>query len=213
MRRRRDERADSFVRRRTSDEELTYHQAVAGVLQAEGFTAEKGRREWRREIAGFADEVDIQFSPFLEGVTVNVNMRDEATRHVIAKLAPGIRRGTFYTASERLPSLMGRKSHWWARDDEDGPADVARAVRAYILPFLDRMHSPIELCQYLARFGGRQWGDTIHRLELAIIIGRMGQMAAACEMLSTPPEKLDRAEAAGAMAVRAWISHGCPAAC
>jgi hypothetical protein len=83
---------------------LTYHQAVAGVLQAEGFTAEKGQREWRREIAGFADEVDIQFSPFLEGVTVNVNMRDEATRHVIAKLAPGIRRGIgVQTAAIPLP--------------------------------------------------------------------------------------------------------------
>jgi len=189
---------------------LTYNGAVHEVLAPHGFVPDKGRRNWRRQVGAYLDEVNLQLSPGLEEITVNLGVRDVPTRHTIRQLASGVP-GQYYTANIRLKRLMGPNDWWWARNDPDGPSDMAVALKEYGLPFLDGMHSPLAVVGHLGPFHGHsRWSWGIARLEVAINLARLGQTPRAAALLAEPNSKIEPEAAAGFEAVRTWILEGCP---
>jgi len=187
-----------------------YAGAVNAVLKPHGFHKVSGI-EWQREVDGYLD--DVYMHSVDKAFAVHVRVRDIATKALVERAKPPKAGGSFYSASSALGLLMSRYAKRWPRDDPDGPSQVAAAIEAYALPFLEGLHSIDAMTDYKRRQNeGRWWGDTNHRLDLAVLLWRQGRSKEACDLLQNPPKRIPDSLKTSIEAVRRFVCETPPPA-
>jgi hypothetical protein len=182
-----------------------YAPAVHAVLKPHGFAKIPGL-EWRREADGYLDQIHLQSCGLDRTVTVNIFIRDLATKGLLERITAGIQGGLYYSVRRRIRSFVSVYDKWWARDDPEGPQEVAQLLRDHALPFLDSMHSDEAMISEMRRIiGDRWWGDTNARLDLALLLWRTGRAAEACETLRVSPKRIPENWKAQIEAVRRFV--------
>lgn len=178
-----------------------YEQAMVAVLRPAGFARFKSRREWRREKAGFLEEVDLQKFRWEPVWTVNFAVRHQKTRLRLSEVA-GVGSGeASFPISERLGNFLGPMDLSWREDDPHGPAVVQDLIRTRLLPYFEMVETVQPYIDQLTKLYGRGWGSVTPRLELAILLHETGAPHAARQMLSDPPAKLGPEQLARVSAV------------
>ena len=89
----------------------------------------------------------------------------------------------------RIGRLIEGKDHWWRLTDEGIVADVVQKVAAYVLPFLERMHSLEAMEQFLmtAQVTKQKYPPPV--IYLAILKNERGDRTGACALLTELGEK------------------------
>jgi hypothetical protein len=163
--------------------------AVDAVLNEHGFARKK--MTWNRRSDGLVDVVDLQVSKGGESVTLNAGVVDRDVR----KLVWGAEPREFFqepegTVRSRVGQLIGDHDVWWPLD-EAAAEEISRTLVPHVLPFLDRMHDPLEMEAHLSADVGKSYPPPI--IYLAILKHRRGQSAeteallsALCERTSEP---------------------------
>jgi hypothetical protein len=107
----------------------------------------------------------------------------------------------------RIGTLMDGYDRWW-KNDPNGPAELAEALRLHAPPFFEGRRS---LESQAMQFGttADRWrrGDTHRRIYLALTLYRLGELDEACEVLRDPPKTTPAPWLAQVESVRQWL--GC----
>jgi len=182
----------------------SYGAAVDAVLKPMGFTR-KGK-EWSRRIGTVEEHVDLQVSS-IAGTTANLWSYDTATSDLLKKAIPWKPDVGMVLSTWRIGTLMTGYDRWW-KNDPNGPAELAEALRVHVPPFFEARRS----LEDQARFFGRaepRWkpGGTTTRIYLALTLYRMGELEEACAALQNPPRTTPASWLAQAESVRKWL--GC----
>jgi hypothetical protein len=162
-----------------------YAKALHTLLKPLGF-ARKGN-DWTRIRGDIWECVDIQGS-WLGGVTVNVSAKDLETAKILEAI-PCEEELWLPAVATRVGHLIDGYDRWW-KDEPDGPAEMAEAVRVYGLPWFDRVRS-IE--DQAAKWYGRYWDKSPWRNtrlpELAVTLYRLGEVEEALKLFEAPERK------------------------
>jgi len=185
----------------------SYLAAIDAVLKPMGFMREG--KEWSRCIGTVEEHVDLQVSS-IAGTTANLWSYDTATSDLLKKAIPWKPDIGMVLSPWRIGTLMTGYDRWW-KNDPNGPAELAEALRVHVPPFFEARRS----LEDQARFFGRaepRWkaGNTKTRIYLALTLYRMGQLGEACAALQNPPKTAPAPWLAQAESVRKWL--GCPEA-
>jgi len=170
---------------------ISFPKAVGAVLADAGF-ALSTRNEWVRSHGDYVDRVDLQISRGFDQITVNLHILDDRVRSAIQSAHPTDPfLASFSPIHVRLPTIMSGYDKWWIRSDPDGPAKVAEAVKTYALPFFDGLHSPEAMLAYLQVRGSIQWRNPTARMNVALILHRLGRTSEALSALDDPPRRIE----------------------
>lgn len=184
----------------------SYVAALDEVLKPMGFTREG--KEWSRRVGTVVEAVDLQVSS-IAGTTANLWSYDAATNDLLKEAIPWKPDITMALSAWRIGELMNGYDRWW-KNDSNGPAELAEALRIHAPPFFEARRS---LEAQAAGFGraAEKWSksDTDRRIYLALTLYRMGEFGEACQALSNPPKTTPAAWLAEIESVRQWL--GCPA--
>jgi hypothetical protein len=183
----------------------SYVAAVDSVLKPMGFTREG--KEWSRRVGTMFEHVDLQVSS-IAGTTANLWSYDTATSELLKKAIPWKTDVGMVLSAWRIGDLMNGRDRWW-KNDPNGPAELAEALKTHVPPFFEARRS----LEDQARFFGRaepRWkpGSTADRIYLALTLYRMGEFEEACAALQNPPRTAPASWLAQAESVRTWL--GCP---
>lgn len=184
----------------------SYVAAIDSVLKPIGFTREG--REWSRRVGTVVEKVDLQVSS-IAGTTANLWSHDAATNDLLKEAIPSKSGVGMMLSAWRIGTLMNGYDRWW-KNDPNGPAELAEALRTHAPPFFEARRS---LEAQAAGFGraADKWskGDTHRRIYLALTLYRMGELDEACQALRNPPKTTPASWLAEIESVRRWL--GCPA--
>ena len=183
----------------------SYVAVVDSVLKPMGFTR-KGK-DWSRRVGTVVEKVDLQASS-IAGTTANLWSYDAATNDLLKQAIPWKRDVGMMLSAWRIGTLMSGYDRWW-KNDPNGPAELAEALRIHAPPFFEARRS---LEAQAAGFGraADKWrkGDTHRRICLALTLYRMGEIDEACQALRNPPKTTPASWLAEIESVRRWL--GCP---
>jgi hypothetical protein len=172
----------------SSGKRLTYPKAVDAVLAPAGFVRDNPQL-WVRQIGDYRDEIDLQVSISSNSTILNFAFTNLVTADIVNAAAPaGSKFSSTFPDNFRVGDLTDNYDKWWNRSDPDGPAHMAAAIRAYVLPFLDGLHS-LEGVKAFLQTRVIAWRSPAARLHLAVTQARLGDRAAALETLEEPPPK------------------------
>ena len=118
------------------------------ALSPRGFRRHK--HTWNRKAETLVDVIDLQVSKSADSVVVNVGVLD--TEIYAACWLTDPPRFAFEpscTVRSRLGLLMGDHDVSWRLAEKAAGDEIAAAVHTLAVPFLDRMHAPDALEQYL----------------------------------------------------------------
>ena len=182
----------------------SYVAAADNVLKPMGFTREG--KEWSRRVGTMFEHVDLQVSS-IAGTTANLWSYDTATSELLKKAIPWKTDVGMVLSAWRIGDLMNGRDRWW-KNDPNGPAELAGALKTHVPPFFEARRS----LEDQARFFGRaepRWkpGSTADRIYLALTLYRMGELEEACAALQNPPRTAPASWLAQAESVRTWL--GC----
>lgn len=164
--------------------------AVGDILVERGFR-KSGRSEWIREIDGYVDQVDTQIASSLDQITINLKILDEQVRSVIRAAYPeNPFAGSISPVHVRLPIIMTGYDQWWSRSDPDTPRQMAEAIGLHALPFFESLHSAEAMLVYLQARGSIKWRAPEARINVALILDRLGHTKEAIAALSDPPRRV-----------------------
>lgn len=167
---------------------LTVNAAIDRVLAPEGFER-LNRDTWRRKQPGFVDEIDIQIASSFDKLTVNIAMVDEVNRELMSS-HNGLQVHINHDVNERLGILLTGRDKWWARSDPGAPAELSEGLMTHGLPFLARMRTLTGFKEFLIKdIGAGRWGTTASRLNLAVVLWRLGDPVAGAKLLEGPPPR------------------------
>jgi hypothetical protein len=183
----------------------SYVAAIDDVLKPMGFTREG--QEWSRQIGTVAEHVDLQVSS-IAGTTANLWSYDTATSDLLKKAIPWKPNVGMAPSAWRIGTLMTGYDRWW-KNDPNGPAELAEALRVHAGPFFEARRSLEDQARLFGRAAPR-WtsGNTSSRMYLALTLFRMGELEEACAALRNPPKTIPPSWRAEAESIRKWL--GCP---
>ncbi len=163
--------------------------AADAVLKPRGFRRRK--MVWNRKSDGTVDKLDnvvdvvsLQRSKAGDAVTVNVGVLSAS----VFRLCWGENPRDFLDAAHctvqaRLGQWMQGQEHWWKETAKGAPHDVARALVEESLPFLERMHSPGAMEQFLIDTRVLERGYPPPIVYLAILKSQRGDVRDARDIL------------------------------
>lgn len=163
--------------------------AIDGVLKPLGF--ERKYLTWSRAVGPLIDAVDLDV--IRTRATINAGVLDPNVRELVwGERITGIVKAYQCTVDVRVGDLMAdRKGHWWSVKEEGTPAAMAESVATYVVPFLDRMHSPAAMERYMReRELGNKIGDFVRYpnfdklFSLAVLSHRRGDTQEAADLLA-----------------------------
>lgn len=184
----------------------SYVSALDEVLNPLGF--QRVGRVWSRHVGTVLERIDLQVSS-IAGTTANLWTKDLATEALLQEAIPWKRPIGIIQEGVRIGGLMeGNLDRWW-KNDPNGPAELAEALKTHAPPFFEASRS----LEDQARFFGRaepRWkpSGTANRIYLALTLYRMGELQEACAALQNPPRTAPTSWLAQAESVRTWL--GCP---
>jgi hypothetical protein len=176
--------------------------AIDRVLAPIGFA--RGGREWVRIRGDMEERVDLQKSGVDGGVTVNVWAKDLQTERILESIpchkVLGIRQ-----VGIRIGTLIDGYDRWW-RNDPDGPADLADAVRLHAVPWFDRVRTLEEQASNWYGRGTRQPWRKSNLAALAVTLFRLGSIDEALALFDAPvPKTAIPALVAEGKCVQRWL--------
>ncbi|THD63925.1 DUF4304 domain-containing protein [Phenylobacterium sp.] len=182
----------------------TYAAALNDVLAPMGF--ERGERSWSRTVGTVLEEIDLQKSQ-IAGTTANLWSKDLATEELLRQAIPWKRPLDLLPSVYRIGTLMNGSDRWW-KNDPNGPAELAEAIRVHAPAFFEGRRSLEDQARLFGRAEPR-WkpSGTASRMYLALTLYRMGQKEEACAVLQSPPRTAPASWLAQAESVRNWL--GC----
>lgn len=184
----------------------SYVAAVDDVLKPMGFV--RNGRQWTRRVGTVEETVALQVSS-IAGTTANLWSYDTATNDLLKEAIPWKPDVGMELYASRIGTLMTGYDRWW-KNDPNGPAELAEALRIHAPPFFEARRS---LEAQAMRFGraADKWkkSDTNRRIYLALTLYRMGELDEACKALRDPPKTMPASWLAEIESVRRWL--GCPA--
>lgn len=162
-----------------------YAKSVAALLKPLEFSQEG--EGWTRIRGDMWECVDIQGS-WLEGVTANVSAKDIKTAEILGAIPCG-ENLWLRPVTARIGHLIDGYDRWW-KDAPSGPAEMAEAIRAYGLPWFDRVRSVEDQA---AKWYGRHSEKSPWRRPslpaLAITLYRLGEVEEALALFKEPERK------------------------
>ncbi len=183
----------------------SYLAALDEVLKPMGFT--RHGKEWSRRIGTVVEQVGLQVSS-IAGTTANLWSYDAETDDLLKKAVAWNPQVSMALTSWRIGTVMNGYDRWW-KNDPNGPAELAEAIRLHAQPFFEGRRSLEDQARLFGRAEPR-WtsGGTGSRINLALTLYRMGEVEEACAALATPPKTAPASALAVAESVRKWL--GCP---
>ena len=153
--------------------------ALDATLYAHGFTR-KGLT-WNRTSNVGVDIIDLQEIKSRDQVFVNLAVAD---RSIFALLwerdLPDLVQEPDGTVRTRLGPLFSDLDVTWDPTDPRSIGDIAQRVESHGLPFLDRMHQPHQMADFLRERRGLL---PVELLTVALVFNRAGDSLGACEIL------------------------------
>jgi len=108
------------------------------------------KHTWNRKAESLVDVIDLQVSKSADSVFVNVGVLDAEIYAACWRThPPRFAIEPNCTVRSRLGLLMGDHDVSWRLGEKAAGDEIAAAVRAFAVPFLERMHAPKSLEQYL----------------------------------------------------------------
>lgn len=165
---------------------LSYTKAIDRALEPLGF--ERSRKDWIRTRGDIWDCVNLQKSWVDGSVTVNLYAKDLETERILKSIACdrvlGIR-----LFGERIGMLIDGYDRWW-KNDPNGPAELAEAVRAHGIPWFDRVQSLEDQAThwYFRTATAQPWRKP-NLTALAVTLYRLGQAEEALALFEAPVPK------------------------
>jgi hypothetical protein len=160
------------------------------LLKPLGFA--RSGRTWSRNagcVIDLIDVIDVQVTKVGGAVTVNAGVLDEEVYKAVWNRAPDRIEQPSCTVGVRIGALRDGKDKWWELNDADTPGEVAANVRAYVLPFLERMQSRDAMMQWLIDTRVTRKGYPLPILNLAILHSLAGNRNRACGVLAERQKK------------------------
>lgn len=109
----------------------SYVSALDEALNPLGF--QRVGRVWSRHVGTVLEQIDLQVSS-IAGTTANLWTKDLATEALLQEAIPWKRPIGIIQESVRIGELMeGRLDRWW-KNDANGPAELAEALRVHAPP-------------------------------------------------------------------------------
>jgi hypothetical protein len=162
-----------------------YAKALHALLKPLGFA--RTGNNWTRIRGDIWECVNIQGS-WLGGVTVNVSAKDLKTAEILEAI-PCEEELWLSAVTTRVGHLIDGYDRWW-KDQPNGPAEMAEAVRVYGLPWFDRVRSVEDQAE---KWYGRYWDKSPWRNtrlpELAVTLYRLGEVEEALKLFEAPERK------------------------
>ena len=183
----------------------SYVVALDEVLAPMGF--KRTEKQWSRVVGTMREEVSLQWSQFA-GTTANLWSKDLATEELLRQAIPW-KRTALLASIDRIGELMRGNDRWW-KNDPNGPAELAEAIRVHAPPYFEGKRSLEDQARLFGRAEPR-WmpSGTASRMYLALTLYRMGELEEACAALRGPPPRTAPTSwVAQAESVRKWL--GCP---
>lgn len=165
---------------------LSYTKAIDGVLQPLGF--ERSGKDWTRVRGDIWDCVNLQKSWVDGSLTVNLYAKDLETERILKSImcdtVLGVR-----PVYERIGPLIDGYDRWW-KNDPNGPAELAEAVRMHALPWFDRIQSlEDQALHWHFRSATAQPWRRRDLPELAVTLYRLGELEEALALFDAPVPK------------------------
>jgi hypothetical protein len=167
--------------------------AIDGVLKPLGF--QRKYLTWNRAVGPLIDAVSLDV--IRTRATINAGVLDPyvgemAWGEMWGERASGMVQPHQCTIDVRVGQLMpDRKDHWWSVKEEATPAAMAESVATYVLPFLGRMHSAVEMEKHIweREFGDkigdyRRYPDLSTLFALVVLVQRRGDPDEAAKILA-----------------------------
>jgi hypothetical protein len=162
-----------------------FAKALHALLKPLGFSR-KGN-DWTRIRGDMWERVDIQGS-WLGGVTVNVSAKDVKTAEILAAI-PCQEELWLQSITTRVGHLIDGYDRWW-KDEPNGPAEMAEAVRVYGLPWFDRVRSvEDQAAKWYGRHSEKSPWRSPSLPALAITLYRLGEVEEAMALFEKPERK------------------------
>lgn len=153
------------------------------VLIPLGFNRKK--RRWNRRVGPFIDVVDVQTNKAGDLITINAGVLNNNVHEACwGTSAPAVAEVTSCTVQIRIGQIVDLKDIWWPLSVDGTPLEMANTITAYLLPFLERMHSRSEMELYLIAQDVEQKNYPLPIIHLAILMYQGGDKVGASEMLS-----------------------------
>ena len=164
---------------------LTYTRAIDGVLRPVGFTRQA--RQWTRIRGEMQEQIDLQKSWIDGSVTVNVWAKNLETDRILKSIPCDADMGIIQFGV-RIGTLINGQDRWW-KNDPNGPAELAEAVRAYGLPWFDQFETLEDQAANRYGRGGLQPWRSPDIPPLAITLYRLGEIDEALALFDAPVPK------------------------
>lgn len=163
----------------------SYTRAIDDVLRPVGF--ERRGKEWTRIRGEMEEQLDLQKSWIDGGVTVNVWAKNLETNRILKSIPCDVEMG-IVQSGVRIGELIDGLDRWW-RNDPNGPAELAEAVRTYALPWFDQFRTlEDQAARRYARGGARPWRNPSIP-PLAVTLYRLGEIDEALALFDAPIPK------------------------
>ena len=180
----------------------SYVAAIDDVLKPMGFTRQG--KEWTRRIGTVVEHVGLQISS-IAGTTANLWSYDAATNDLLKAAIPWKSDVGMVLSTRRIGQLMNGYDRWW-KNDPNGPAELAEAIKTHAPSFFETRRSLEDQARCFGRADPR-WkpSGTASRIYLALTLYRMGEVAEACAALQNPPKTAPASWLEEAESVRKWL--------
>lgn len=146
------------------------------------------KETWNRRSEPFVDVIDVQVSKAGDTITVNVGVLDpEIYSQCWGADPPGFVQEPQCTVRARLGQLINGRDVWWSV----GSPEISRAVAQYGVPFLERMHAPGAMEEFLGSSTGikAKHPYPLPVIYLALLMNKGGDRPGACRLLGELEER------------------------
>lgn len=164
---------------------LSYTKAIDGVLNPLGFQREKSI--WTRIRDDMEEKLDLQKSWIDGSVTVNVWAKDLETDRILKSIPCNQTMGIiqFGVRIGKLIDGPNGLDRWW-KNNPNGPTELADLVRAFAVPWFDRVKTPEDQAdKWYGRGTKYPWGSP-NAPALAVTLYRLGALDEALAIFEAP---------------------------
>lgn len=154
-----------------------------GELAPRGFRRKKAT--WNREHGSLVEVVDIQTSKSGDTVTMNVGVLSRPIYFACwGRDAKPFVEEPECTIRARIGQLIDNKDRWWDVSSASVADEMITCLGKRVLPFLERMQSSEEMCNWLVSMGAPTSKYPPPTIYYAVLQSQLGDLNGACATLT-----------------------------
>lgn len=159
------------------------------ALRPIGFNRHKAT--WNRSSGTYCDVIALQKSKSDDLFTINAGVLHPSVHAVCWGTPPGrVVYEPECTVRARIGRLIDNRDQWWPLDDTAALNQLGGLITAYVLPFLDRMHSPAAMETFLTSACVPERPYPPESIYLAALMSMLGKRVEACALLADLEKQL-----------------------